>query len=62
MTAHDQLTALVADTRLAVPGGVLNAADLQGLNARAKALGVGRDEASAIILARPRHPATNIGE
>lgn len=58
MTAQTRFRKIVDDARRKVPGGQFTAADMQGLIHRAKTMKIDREEAAAIILARPRHPIT----
>jgi hypothetical protein len=62
MTDQTRFREIVADARRKVPGGQFTAADMRGLIHRAKAMEIDREEAAEIILARPRHPITSIGE
>lgn len=58
MSAKSDFKRQVEAARRTVPGGRFIQDDIRGLSKRAKAMEIDRDEAAAIILARPRHPVT----
>jgi hypothetical protein len=57
-TPKDQFVQIVAATRKTVPGGQFTEPDREGLNRRARNLGLDPVVRDEVLAARPRHPIT----